>query len=115
MSFYIEDMHGLIICEFVVYGESLHQQNGNRHFYVRIVAVFQTYSSFSCLIFSNPFLVDGIASLAVDNKPDIATCSVTNGKMTMKAVTGWVRLIRTRLVRRKTLPTKDFELTGLEL
>ena len=24
--------------------------------------------------------VDGPASLAVDNRPDIATCSVTNGK-----------------------------------
>ena len=29
---------------------------------------------------SNMFLTDGLAALAVDNKPDIATCSLTIGK-----------------------------------
>ena len=31
VSFYKEVMHGLIICEFEVYGESIHQYNGNKH------------------------------------------------------------------------------------
>ena len=45
-----------------------------------VCVVFQICSSYILASFSQTSLTDGSASLAVDNNPGVATCSVTNGK-----------------------------------
>ena len=74
-------MLGLIICEFEVYGESVHPKNGKKLFlFIHILAVFSNLLFILLLHFLKLVVADGPASMAVDTNPGVETYSITNGK-----------------------------------